>query len=304
MNLVVDTDPGVDDSLALLYLSSVEEVEIEAITVVAGNSNQESCLRNAKFIADLGGIEAPVYRGSEKPLERELETANSHGEKGLGDLKITQEYSQSEGDAVEALIDNADKNKRLLTLGPLTNVAKAVRKDKKVLSRYESVTCMGGAVETYGNVNRVSEFNFWVDPEAAGKVLENAPENFRLVPINACRKVTVSLNEINRIFDEPLTRRILNPYIQYYENQTVYDGAVMYDPLAAAISVNPEMAGYEEISPVVETKGEQTRGMLITERRPHRDSGNYLEYADKLNENAVEEIKNRLSNLSLKSVCQ
>lgn len=227
-------------------------------------------------------------------MDRKLETAESHGENGLGDIEVPEVYNKSEGDAVKALIENADPNTKLLTLGPLTNIAKAVRKEPDLLEKYKSVTVMGGAVETFGNVNRISEFNFWVDPEAASTVIQNSPKNISLVPVNACREVLMSIEKIERLFDRSEYQDIFRPYIQYYRENSVFDGAVMYDALAAAVSVNSNLVEFKEINAVVETRGEKTRGMLIPEKRPQKNIEANLKYVSNVNKGAKAEICSRI----------
>ncbi|PSG99111.1 MAG: hypothetical protein BRC29_03215 [Nanohaloarchaea archaeon SW_7_43_1] len=292
--LVVDTDPGIDDALALLYLSSMEEVEIESITVAAGNSTQGNCLKNANYLTELADIESPVYRGSEKPLSRELETAESHGENGLGDLEVSEEYNYSNGNAVEAIIENANSDTDLLTLGPLTNIAKAVNRKQDVLSKYNSVTVMGGAINTFGNVNRVAEFNFWVDPKAANTVIQNSLQDTKIVPVNACREVQISRKKMKNLFDNSKYETIFKPYIRYYRENSIFEGAVMYDPLAAAISVNPKIADFRKTNAVVETKGTNTRGMLVTERRPQKQRKPNIRYPKNVDRNMTKEIYSQI----------
>lgn len=270
MKVVVDTDPGVDDTLALLYLSSIEDANIEAITVAPGNSSQENCLKNANYIAEIANINAPIFQGSENPLERNPEPAESHGKQGLGKKELDNSYIRSEGKAVDAIIDNADENTELLTLGPLTNLAKAIDRKPDLFKKYGSTTVMGGAINTYGNINRVSEFNFWFDPEAAGKAL-NSRGSKSLVPVNVCRNVKLRREFVQKLNSD--LREILSTYINYYTDQK-NSRAIMYDPLAAGLAVNPDLGSRDEMDLVVETEGEYTRGMTVPEKRPKRAEPN------------------------------
>lgn len=141
--ILIDTDPGVDDALALVYAN--REAHIKALTTVGGNASQEKVLRNTNYIADAANIRSSIYRGAEKPLDRELETASSHGDSGFGNISPGLEYEKSEGEAIQKIIQSADRETDLLTLGPLTNIAKALEKEPELLEKYKSVTIMGGS---------------------------------------------------------------------------------------------------------------------------------------------------------------
>lgn len=266
--IVVDTDPGIDDALALLYLESRDDIEISAITVTPGNGTQRECLMNVNRLKELSGINAPVYRGAEKPLNRELETSNSHGEKGFGNLSSGNDTT-SEGNAANALTNNAGNQTELLCLGPLTNVAKAIEKSPEMLKKYRSTTIMGGAISTFGNINRVAEFNFWVDPKAADKVITSKGGKL-IVPVNVCRKVVIERNEMFNSIIKGWMEKLVKPYIEYYENETRFSGPVMYDPLAAGIALS-KFGKSKEMNLRIESKGEFTRGMAVPELRPQKN---------------------------------
>ncbi len=178
IRLVIDTDPGVDDAHAIMLAAAHPDVRIEAVTTIVGNSSLERTTDNACKILDLLGQEAPVYRGSPHPLVFPPSFASYfHGEDGLGDSGYPPSSRPVETEhAALALIRLADKAPGELTLvaiGPLTNVALALRLDPGLPGRYKSLMVMGGAVRAMGNTqNHSAEFNFWTDPEAAQIVLQ------------------------------------------------------------------------------------------------------------------------------------
>lgn len=295
MSLVTDTDPGVDDALALIYAS--QRADIEAITTVAGNVSQAKTLRNMNYLKELLGIDADVFKGAEKPLSRELETAASHGESGLGEIEPGRRYEKSAGNAMEKLIEEADDRTDLLALGPLTNLAKGLEKQPDMLTRYRSVTIMGGAIEDYGNINRTSEFNFWVDPEAANKVI-NARGEKKLVPLDICRGTILQLQYLKELPEE--LGKIAKTYIDYYREKG-RDGGVMYDPLAAGIALDDHLGQSENFDLRVETAGEVTRGMAVPEKRPGKAEPNCEVFTQVHSEKFLSRFKDSLKSCTYNS---
>ena len=177
-HFLIDTDTGSDDAVALLMAMKAPDVRIEAITIVAGNVPADKGLQNALYMVELCQYNTKVYLGAEKPLIRPLFTAQFvHGEDGMGDigLDLQGRYPQK-GNAVDVIIDtvNAFPNEiEIITLGPLTNMALALSKAPEIVSKVKSCTIMGGVGMGYGNVTPVSEYNIWVDPEAAQIVFQS-----------------------------------------------------------------------------------------------------------------------------------
>jgi purine nucleosidase len=177
-HFLIDTDTGSDDAVALLMAMKAPDVRIEAITFVAGNVPADKGLQNALYMVDLCQYKTKVYLGATKPLIRPLFTAQFvHGEDGMGDigLDLQGRYTQ-EGNAVDVIIDtvNAFPNEiEIITLGPLTNMALALSKAPEIAQKVKSCIIMGGVGMGYGNVTPVSEYNIWVDPEAAQIVFQS-----------------------------------------------------------------------------------------------------------------------------------
>jgi len=175
--MLIDTDTASDDAVALIMASRQPDVEIKAVTIVAGNVPVDQGVRNALYTLELCGSEAPVYRGSAEPLRRPLVTAQFfHGGDGLGDRGYPPpQRSPAEGDAVEAIVRTVRENPGLVlvTLGPLTNLARALEIVPDLASRVGRCVVMGGAACTVGNVTPAAEFNLWVDPDAARVVFES-----------------------------------------------------------------------------------------------------------------------------------
>jgi len=175
--VIIDTDTAGDDTQAILLAALSDRIEIEAVTVCAGNVDFDDEVRNAKYILQLTDREdVPVYEGARSPLLKEYETADYvHGEGGLGGtLDPTVDVPSAEGFAPDAIVELAREHPGELTLvciAPLTNVALALRREPDLGDLLEAVWVMGGNVNCLGNVTPAAEYNFWVDPDAAKAVV-------------------------------------------------------------------------------------------------------------------------------------
>ncbi len=175
--LIIDTDTASDDAVALIMALREKDVNVEAITVVAGNVPIDLAVKNALISVEIAGTYTPpVYKGMAKPLMRELFSAEFvHGEDGMGDMDLHEPTLKAENeDAVDAMlriIESSDEPMELITLGPLTNVAMACLKAPDTMKKLKRVSIMGGAGLASGNITPVAEFNIYVDAEAAQIVI-------------------------------------------------------------------------------------------------------------------------------------
>ncbi len=270
--VIIDTDPGHDDALAIMLAIKSNLFDVKAITTVAGNSSIENTTKNARFILKLLNREdISVFSGADKPLERDLVKAVVHGESGLEGLNPKNEPNLS-GDAVEkilSIIENSNEKITLIALGPLTNIAKAIKKNPDSMSKLKEVVIMGGAIRVPGNKNRVAEFNIFVDPEAADIVF-NFNIKKTLVPLDACNHVKLTIEDFEQIQNETLREPILSMVKPYIENISADEGvnaALMYDPLTVYSLIKPTACRGKSYNILVETKGELTRGMTVADLR-------------------------------------
>lgn len=284
--IIIDTDPGHDDALAIMFAVKSEIFDIKAITSVAGNSTIENTTRNARYILNLLDREdIPVYSGSAKPLVRELIKAVVHGKSGLEGIDPKNE-SNLTNDAVDKIIKIVKENENitLVTLGPLTNIARAIEKDKEVMKRVKQIVIMGGAIKVPGNKNRVAEFNIFVDPDAANIVFKFPVKKF-LVPLDACNHVQLQLEDFEKLSGtslyEPITA-MMKPYIENIFKDEGIKAALMYDPLTVYYLFNPDVYKVKEYDLKIETRGELTRGMTVAELRnsPKEYNINVIETID------------------------
>ncbi len=274
--VLLDMDPGIDDALALLLALKSPELEVRAITTVAGNVEVEKTTRNALRILEYLGLETPpVVMGSDRPLVRELFTAKHvHGQDGLGGLPLPEPgLSPLPGRAEEVMAEEVERGEKttLVCTGPLTNLALALQKHPGMARRVEKVVVMGGAygLSAYGcgNVTPVAEYNFYVDPEAADLVLgSGAP--LLCVGLDVTMDPAAMLSEEEykelrrgKTREARLAAELLKPMMRRFGR------VALHDPMALAAVLRPGLFRTGKHRVRVETRGELTRGQAVVDRR-------------------------------------
>lgn len=284
--VIIDCDPGIDDSLAIMLALNSEELEVLGITIVSGNVHGEKGAKNAlKILKKLDRLDIDVYIGEVDPIKRELITAeDTHGEDGLGEtfLEEVTEASYKEG-AVDFIIDSlkSKEDVSIIALGPLTNIAKAIDKDKKAMKSLKELVLMGGAFKSHGNCSQVAEFNFWVDPHAAEKVFNELNRNITMVGLDVTREIVLTPNYIEMIkqFNEPLGNLIVDItrfYVDFHWMQERTLGCVINDPLAVAYFIDRSLCTGEEYYVDVVTEGKAIGMSLVDEGNFYRKEPNCL----------------------------
>lgn len=264
MKVIIDTDPGCDDMLAIVLMASVPLVDILAVTTVAGNVPIQKTTNNARHILDfIGRGDVPIYSGCAQPLRREASYASVHGASGLGDVVVTDEVVL-DGTAVDQIIRLVQENPgevTLLMLGPQTNIAKALQKAPEIMKLAKAFVMMGGAFNVPGNHNG-AEFNMGFDPDASAIVFRfPVPKTY--IPLDLCNTIQVPLGEFSRINDERIRTLIIDaiaPYIENIQkNELSTTGALMYDVLAAYYLLRPDLFTVRNNSILVD----ESRGFTI-----------------------------------------
>lgn len=261
--VIIDCDPGIDDSLALLLAINSPELEILGITTCSGNVPAKMGAENALYtLHRFLNENINIYVGEENPLKRELVTAqDTHGEDGLGEnFYKTSTNKNIKYGGVDFIIETLKNNKdvSIIALGPLTNIAKALMKDKKAFNNLDEFISMGGAFRIHGNCSPVAEFNYWVDPHAADYVYKNLPKKIHMVGLDVTRKIVLTPNIIEFInrLDEDLAKyitEITRFYIDFHWEQEGIIGCVINDPLAVAYFIDRNLcSGFESYVEVVE----------------------------------------------------
>jgi inosine-uridine nucleoside N-ribohydrolase len=275
-SFLIDTDTASDDAVALIMALRSREVEVLAITAVAGNVSVQQAARNALYTAELCGSSVPVYTGAEKPLTRSHASADwFHGRDGLGDHGYPPPHrSPEKQDAVDAIVDTigAHPGLVLVTLGPLTNIALALQKKPSIAAGVSRCIVMGGAPCCEGNVTPAAEYNIWCDPEAARVVISSGLPA-EMVGWHLCRgEAALHLSDIQRVlsFATPAARFAIecNSHAQKaYLEQTGEHGIALPDPVAMSVALDPDVVTSQSEHFVdIETKSELTRGMTVVDR--------------------------------------
>lgn len=273
---IIDTDTASDDAVALLMALRWPEVEVKAITMVAGNVGVEQATRNALYTVGLTGKNVPVYMGATKPLTRRHEDAQwFHGQDGLGDQGYPPPSQQAENKpAVDAIIETVKANPGIVmvTLGPLTNIALAVSKAPEIVPLISRCVIMGGAACCVGNVTPAAEYNIWVDPEAAHIVFSSGLP-IEMVGWELCRgDANLRQNDIDFIRD-------LNTTLGHFTidcnsvamkanfKQSGEIGIALPDPVAMSVALDPSVVKRASKHHVmIEYQSDLTRGMTVVDQ--------------------------------------
>ncbi len=278
-DIIIDCDVGIDDALAIMLALGSREIRIRAITTVCGNAEVEKTSENALKVLEAFGVRnIPVARGHAQPLQRELFTAAYvHGSDGLGDSDLPRPESKLDPrHGVDVIIDEAEKRDlHLVCTGPLTNLASALGKAPNLIERLGDVTIMGGAFMLtpfgVGNVTPVSEFNIFVDPEAAKSVF-NSGLRMTVIGLDVTTDPSAALTKEHyqrMVARGTLGAKFLGRIGEKF--MTAWGSFSLHDPMAVAYAIDPTLLTVEEYPVDVETDGVITRGQTIADRRPWKE---------------------------------
>ena len=285
--IIIDTDPGQDDAVAiLLALASPEEIEVLGITAVAGNVPLPLTARNARIVCELAGrTDVPVYAGCDAPLKRKLVTAEHvHGKTGLDGPDLPDPKMElAQGHAVDFLIHTLRRHPpgtvTLCPLGPLTNIATAFQKAPDIVDRVQQIVLMGGAYFEVGNITPAAEFNIYVDPEAADIVFKSGAD-IVVMPLDVTHKalVTKQRNDAFRALGTRVgvTVAEMTDFFERFDKEKYgSEGAPLHDPCVTAYLIRPELFSGRHVNVEIETQSELTLGMTVadwwgvTDREPN-----------------------------------
>jgi len=273
--IIIDTDPGQDDAVAILLALASPELEVLALTAVAGNVPLALTERNARIIIDLARRETPVYAGCDRPLQRKLVTAEHvHGKTGLDGVALADPVLPLQAQhAVDYLIDTLRTHPpgsvTLCALGPLTNLATAFQRAPDIIPRVAEVVLMGGGYFEGGNITPAAEFNIYVDPEAAAIVFRSGIP-LVVMPLDVTHKALTSREWVEgmRSLATPVTRAVAS-WTDFFErfDTAKYgsEGAPLHDPCVIAYLIEPSLFHGRHINVEIETKGDLTLGMTVAD---------------------------------------
>ena len=271
--IIIDCDPGVDDSYAIALANSCPDFEIVAITAVEGNVSAEITRKNALCLTDMLGINCRVGFGAEKPLVHpyKRDASGTHGQSGVGTVKFPEPKKlPDEKPAWDVIYEEAVKSEgrlMLFAIGPLTNIAIALREHPDLPQHISKFCIMGGG--TFGNVTATgakAEFNIWIDPTAAKEVFEKM--TVYMVGLNATHAAALSAQDFDEMIeicgssDSAYLVRELSKFSKFNSMEKGHDNNIIHDALAIASMINPDVVTYEnyyvyvEDDPQAENEGE------------------------------------------------
>ena len=272
--IIIDTDPGVDDALAFLLALASPEIQLEALTTTQGNVTLEKATSNALSVLELARAgHIPVARGSLLPLVQPLRaSAAVHGESGIGNSKLPEPTARPvPAHAVDYLIERvlAEPNQiSIFPIGPLTNIAMAIRKEPRFAESVKELVIMGGAVLEYGNMTPQAEFNIYVDPHAAHIVFHSGIP-MTLFPLDVTHKCVLRQEHVDRLMkiDSPISRFIRDAMEVYLEASYAlgYEGSSLHDPLTLATFIAPELLTLKEFYVDVDISGGVSMGKTFAD---------------------------------------
>lgn len=275
--IIIDTDPGQDDAVAiLLALASPEDFDVLGIVAVAGNVSLAQNARNALKVVELSGrTDVPVYAGCERPMRRHLVTAEHvHGDTGLNgpglpEPKIKLRKQHGVDFVVETLLAHEPGSITLCTLGPLTNIAMALVKAPEIAPRIKEIVMMGGAYFEVGNITPAAEFNIYVDPEAADVVMRSGIP-IVMVPLDVSHMILTTHDRLDNI--DAIGNRTGRAVAQMLAFSERFDlqkygtkGAPLHDPCVIAYLIKPDLFEGRHINVTIETASELTMGMTVAD---------------------------------------
>ncbi|MFW2586782.1 nucleoside hydrolase [Sagittula sp. SSi028] len=274
--IIIDTDPGQDDAVAILLALASPEVELLGITTVAGNVPLDLTTRNARIVCELANRrDVAIYAGCERPLGRTLVTAEHvHGKTGL-DGPVLPEPTMPIKDqhGVDYIIDTLraapEKSITLCPLGPLTNIATALQKAPDIAERIQEIVLMGGAYFEVGNITPTAEFNIYVDPEAA-KIVFDCGAPITVLPLDVTHKalVTPPRNDAFRDLGTPVGRAVaeMTDFFERFDLEKYgSEGAPLHDPCVIGYLIAPKLFSGRKINVEIETQSDLTRGMTVAD---------------------------------------
>jgi len=275
--VIIDTDPGQDDAVALLLaLASPEEIEVLGITCVAGNVPLSLTQRNARIICEVAGrSDIPVFAGRNAPLSRALITAEEvHGKTGLdGPALFEPQMPLQARNGVDFIIETLRRaptgSVTLCPLGPLSNIAAAFQAAPDIIPRVQEIVLMGGAYFEVGNVTPAAEFNIYVDPEAADIVLKSGVA-ITMMPLDVTHKALTTRPRIEALRNLGnragiFTAEMLDFFERFDMEKYGSDGGPLHDPCVIAYLIQPELFIGRQINVEIETQSELTLGMTVAD---------------------------------------
>jgi purine nucleosidase len=275
--IIIDTDPGQDDAIAILFaLAANDQLDLRAITTVAGNVSVDLTSRNARIVRDWANrTDLPIYAGCPGPLVRELITAQHvHGKTGLEGVPLHEPKGElAEGHAVDFLIktlrSTRERSITLCSIGPLTNLAATLIQAPDVKRGIKEVVMMGGAYFKRGNVTPTAEFNIYVDPHAATVVFESGLP-ITVLPLDVTHKVLTTPARVEHLKNlgnqaGKLIAQVLASYERHNIEKFGCEGGPLHDPCVIGYLLEPSLFSGRRVNVAIETRSDLTLGETVVD---------------------------------------
>ncbi|GGL65909.1 nucleoside hydrolase [Wenxinia marina] len=274
--IVIDTDPGQDDAVAILLALASPELEVLGITAVAGNVPLELTARNARVVCELAGrTDVPVFAGCDRPMGRTLVTAEHvHGTTGLDGADLPEPTMPlQDAHAVDWIVETVRARPEgavtLCPLGPLTNIGTALTRAPDIAARLAGIVLMGGAYFEVGNITPAAEFNIYVDPEAADVVFRSGVP-LTVMPLDVTHKALTTRARVDaiRALGTPVGDAVAGwtGFFERFDKEKYgSEGAPLHDPTVIAYLLRPDLFTGRHVNVEIETVSDLTRGMTVAD---------------------------------------
>lgn len=273
--ILIDTDPGIDDALAILLALASPEIQLEGLTIVHGNCSRQAGTENALSILEQAqSRRVPVAMGFELPLvQPSLLAPETHGNTGMGYAtfppRVTEPIEQHAVDFIIEKVLESPGEITLVAIGPLTNIAVAIRREPRIVEAVKELIIMGGAIRHEGNTTPLAEFNTYVDPHAA-HIVYHAGMPTTLVPLDVTYQCVLSRANVDQLLqvNSPISRLVADStrfYMEFHDEYQQIDGCVINDPLALALVFAPDLVDTEELYVDVDIAGGVSMGKTFAD---------------------------------------
>jgi purine nucleosidase len=275
-SIIIDTDPGQDDALAILLALAAPEIELLGITAVAGNVPLQLTEVNARKICELAGRpQTKVFAGASRPMLRNLVTAEHvHGKTGLDgpilpEPKMPLQKQFAPDFIIETLMSHPAGTVTICALGPLTNIGLALVKEPRIASRIKRIIAMGGGWSEGGNITPAAEFNIYVDPHAARLVFQSGAP-ITLIPLDCTHKAIATRTRIEKFRTMknntgPAVAEMLDFFERFDIEKYGSEGGPLHDPCVIAWLLHPEMFSGKDVNVEIECESELTMGQTVVD---------------------------------------
>ena len=277
--LIIDTDPGIDDAMAIVFAGLHADIELVGLTSVFGNVSIEKTTRNALRLAEILGLDIPVAEGAAVPMIMEPNEDSSyvHGQEGFGDIPAeTPIGTPDPRSAAQFIVDTIHAHPGEIVLcpvGPLTNIADALKLDPTITKAVKSVVIMGGSLHAGGNVTPHAEANIWNDPDAADVVFA-ADWPVTMIGLDVTKRINCFQDQFDDLEKAAprlggFLNRMFPYYAGFYKEVVGLDGVMMHDPAAVIACIRPDLFDYEHVPLEVVTSGEAIGETKASTNRPN-----------------------------------